>query len=176
MAYAEGAASVGGVATPPNEEAVRAQLNRIQASPDFDVPDRAHKFLGYVIDETLGDRAERIKAYSIALEVFGRDASFDAQADPVVRIEAGRVRRALERYYLTAGKTDPVLITIPKGGYVPHFEQRLLIEDCPSPQPAAVLPEPVAWWQKMPGWTIPSSIAVALMLVIVPGVLISLNQ
>ena len=66
----------------------------------------------------------RIKAYSIAVEVFGRDASFDPQTDPIVRIEAGHLRRALERYYLTAGQSDPVLITISKGGYVPSFSLR----------------------------------------------------
>ena len=73
--------------------------------------------------ETLSGRADRIKAYSIAVEVFGRGASFDPQSDPVVRIEAGRVRRALERYYLTAGSSDPIAITIPKGSYVPVFSR-----------------------------------------------------
>ena len=129
MAHAEGTALVGGVTAPPSPEAIRAQLDRIQASADFDVPDRAHKFLGYVVEETLAGRADRIKAYSIALEVFGRDSSFDAQADPVVRIEAGRVRRALERYYLTAGQPDEIVITIPKGGYVPLFDRRARSED-----------------------------------------------
>jgi tetratricopeptide (TPR) repeat protein len=50
--------------------------------------------------------------------------SFDPQSDPIVRIEAGRVRRALERYYLTAGSSDPVVIRIPKGSYVPSFSRR----------------------------------------------------
>jgi adenylate cyclase len=59
---------------------------------------RTRNFLRYVTEETLAGRAERIKAYSIAMEVFGRDQTFDAQNDPVVRIEAGGLRRALERY------------------------------------------------------------------------------
>lgn len=124
MVHAESAADHGDPVASPSADAVREELGRVQKSADFDVPERAKKFLGYVVEETLAGRAERIKAYSIALEVFGRDASFDAQADPVVRIEAGRVRRALERYYLTGGKDDEVLISIPKGGYVPHFEAR----------------------------------------------------
>ena len=106
---------------PPLDSEIREQLARVRASPAFDAPDRAQKFLCYVVEEALQGRADRIKAYSIALEVFGRNASFDAQNDPVVRIEAGRVRRALEHYYLLAGQRDPVLITIPKGGYVPAF-------------------------------------------------------
>lgn len=106
---------------PPLDGEIREQLGRIRASPAFDAPDRAQKFLCYVVEEALQGRADRIKAYSIALEVFGRNATFDAQNDPVVRIEAGRVRRALEHYYLLAGQRDSVLITIPKGGYVPAF-------------------------------------------------------
>lgn len=113
-------ASADALAPPTNSE-IRDQLARIRSSPAFDAPDRAQKFLSYVVEETLEGRADRIKAYSIAIEVFGRDASFDAQNDPVVRIEAGRVRRALERYYLLAGQRDPILITMPKGGYVPVF-------------------------------------------------------
>lgn len=53
--------------------------------------------------------------------MFGRNASFDAQSDPVVRIEAGRIRRALERYYLVCGSRDPIRVTIPKGSYSPQF-------------------------------------------------------
>jgi adenylate cyclase len=100
------------------------QMKRIMVSPEFSVPARAKKFLQYLVDETIAGRADRIKAYSVAIEVFGRDACFDAQNDPAVRIEAARLRRGLERYYLTAGTNDPVVISIPKGGYVPQFEQR----------------------------------------------------
>ncbi|WP_052522743.1 hypothetical protein [Ensifer sp. BR816] len=105
----------------PTGPDVRLQLVRIQSSPEFDVPARARKFLAYIVEEAIGGRADRIKAFSIAVGVFGRDSSFDAQTDPVVRIEAGRIRRALERYYLVAGQNDPIIITVPKGGYVPVF-------------------------------------------------------
>ncbi|PTM42850.1 adenylate cyclase [Bosea sp. 124] len=100
---------------------VRAQLDRILASATFSVPERVRQFLAYVVNQTLEGRADRIKAYTVAVEVFGRDANFDIQNDPVVRIEAGRLRRALERYYLLGGSADPVLLEIPKGGYVPRF-------------------------------------------------------
>ncbi len=102
----------------------RAQLNRILSSADFEATAREHRFLSHVVEEALSGRGGRIKAYSIALEVFGRDASFDPQTDPIVRIEAGHLRRSLERYYFTAGQADPILITIPKGGYVPVFSHR----------------------------------------------------
>jgi len=117
----------------PTEAEIRAQLDRIQLSPEFDVPERARKFLVYVIEETIAHRADRIKAYSIAVEVFGRDSSFDAQTDPLVRIEAGRIRRALERYYLTAGGNDPIIITMPKGAYVPIFTRGDRLSTAPRP-------------------------------------------
>ncbi|MGZ2486323.1 TolB-like protein [Rhizobium pisi] len=100
---------------------VRAQLDRILASPEFLAPERGRRFLQYIVEETLEGHAGQLKAFTIAQAVFGRDASFDAQNDPVVRIEAGRIRRALERYYLVCGSSDPIQITIPKGGYAPHF-------------------------------------------------------
>lgn len=124
MTLAMRASAVDEAATLPSELEIRAQLDRIRSSPEFDTPERARKFLVYVIEEAIAGRAGRIKAYTIATEVFGREASFDAQADPAVRIEAGRVRRALERYYLVAGRDDPIVIAMPKGGYVPTFTRR----------------------------------------------------
>ena len=79
-------------------EAIIAELERILASKDFDASGRNRRFLRHVVEETLGGRADRIKAYSIATSVFGRDQSFDPQNDPIIRIEAGRLRRSLERY------------------------------------------------------------------------------
>ncbi len=110
--------------SPPSSADVLAQLERIRLSAEFDAPDRDRKFLAYVVEETLAGRGDRIKAYSIATEVFGRGSSFDPQTDPAVRIEAGRIRRALERYYLVAGRNDPIVISMPKGAYVPTFERR----------------------------------------------------
>jgi adenylate cyclase len=56
--------------------------------------------------------------------VFGRGEDFDATNDPIVRIQASRLRRALERYYLVGGVSDPILIDIPKGRYIPRFTVR----------------------------------------------------
>ncbi|APG88096.1 adenylate cyclase (plasmid) [Sinorhizobium americanum CCGM7] len=124
----------------PTEAELRSQLARILSSPEFDVPERARKFLAYIVEEAIGGRGDRIKGFSIAVEVFGRDSSFDAQADPVVRIEAGRIRRALERYYLVAGPNDPIIITVPKGGYVPAFSRNgpASLPEASGGQPKAV--------------------------------------
>ena len=102
-------------------DAVRAELSRILASPHFDASERNRSFLTYVVEEALAGRTDRIKAYTIATEVFGRDAKFDPQLNSIVRIEAGRLRRSLERYYLTDGRTSHLRIDIPRGGYAPVF-------------------------------------------------------
>ncbi len=102
-------------------EAARAALDRILASSDFDVSPRNRSFLSYVVEEAIAGRGDRLKAYTIAIEVFRRDASFNAGQDPIVRIEAGKLRRALDHYYLTGGRDEPVRIRIPKGGYAPVF-------------------------------------------------------
>ena len=102
-------------------DAVRAELDRMLASPHFDASERNRGFLRHVVEEALAGRADRIKAYTIATEVFGRDPKFDPQLDSIVRIEAGRLRRSLERYYLTEGRGSRVRIGIPRGGYVPIF-------------------------------------------------------
>jgi hypothetical protein len=82
----------------PSAEEVRAELERLLGSPDLDLPARGRKFLRYIVEETLAGRADRIKAYSLGTEVFERDPSFDAQSDPVVRIEAGRRRYCPSRH------------------------------------------------------------------------------
>jgi adenylate cyclase len=107
-----------------NAASVREALGRILASPGFDASARDRRFLEYIVEETLAGRADRLKGVTIAIDVFGRDATIDPQHDPVVRIEAAKLRRSLERYYLTAGREDPIRIDIPKGAYVPTFEER----------------------------------------------------
>ena len=118
------------------------------------------------MEETLAGRAGRIKAYSVAISVLDRDDTFDPQTDPMVRIEASQLRRRLERYYLTQGVNDPVIIDLPKGGYVPVFRAAAGL-DCPPirilhqamPSPPGGFP-PLSWvWRH--SWRFPL-IALAL--------------
>ncbi|MFN7595172.1 MAG: hypothetical protein ACK5PT_00125, partial [Cereibacter sp.] len=76
---------------------IGAQMARVLSSKDFDASDRNRRFLEYVVQEAMAGRADRIKAYSIATTVFGRNEDFDPQQDAIVRIEAGRLRRSLDR-------------------------------------------------------------------------------
>lgn len=107
--------------SPLSRRAIASQLERILDHPEFKATERMRKLLSYVVNETLAGNSAHLKGYSIATDVFGRDADFDPAHDPVVRVQAGRLRRALERYYLVAGGDDPVRIDIPKGCYVAVF-------------------------------------------------------
>jgi TolB-like protein len=106
----------------PSADDVREELQRLLASNRFDASERNRRFLSYVVEETLAGRADRIKAYTIAVAAFDRPEDFDPLADPIVRIEAGRLRRSLDHYYLTEGKSNAVRIDIPKGAYVATFK------------------------------------------------------
>jgi len=108
-------------APPLTPDNIKTQLNRIFTSSQFRSSEKQRHFLSYVIEETLEGRDNQIKGYTVAVAVYDRQVDFDPQVDPIVRVEAGRLRRALEHYYLTDGIEDPIRIEIPKGGYVPRF-------------------------------------------------------
>lgn len=105
----------------PSPQAVREQLGRILDSELFVSHKRRSEFLRYVVEEALAGRSERLKGVTIAMSVFDRDETFDQQTDPIVRLEARRLRHGLDSYYATIGRNDPVSISIPKGSYVPRF-------------------------------------------------------
>jgi hypothetical protein len=103
---------------------VRASLERIVTSRRWRASPRLAAFLRYVVERTLAGENRQIKSYTIAVEALGRDPRFDPQTDPIVRVEAGRLRRALSHYYAGDGRDDPIVIELPRGCYVPHFRQR----------------------------------------------------
>ena len=105
----------------PDAAEVAAELQRVLSSLCFEQSDRAKEFLRFVVEETLAGRGDRLKGYTIGVEVFGRSKDFDAQTDPLVRVEAGRIRRRLAEYYGTEGARNPVRIELTRGGYTPQF-------------------------------------------------------
>ena len=107
---------------------VQEQLQRILLSPEFHATDQQRSFLQFVITETLAGRNQEIKGYTVATRVFGRKDDFDQATDPIVSIQANKLRRALERYYLVEGLQDPIRIDIPKGAYVPTFREQIGME------------------------------------------------
>jgi TolB-like protein len=119
-------------------EEIRAALQRVVASPDFPATERNRRFLIYVVEKTLAGRHEDVTGYKVATEAFGRAADFNPTTDPIVRIEAAKLRRDLETYYLKAGAVEVLQISLPRGGYIPLFERRKA--ESPAGQPVALDP------------------------------------
>lgn len=103
-------------------EAVRLQLARIVDSRGFVAAGRLSPFLTFVVERTLA--GEPLKEAIVGVEVFGRPAGYDPRLDPIVRVEARRLRNRLAEYYAGPGAGDPVLIEIPKGTYAATFVER----------------------------------------------------
>ena len=128
---------------PFSEPEIRAALDRILAGAQLRAAPQLTAFLRFVVDRALAHDETHIKGYTIATEALGRDASFDPANDPIVRVEAGRLRRALDRYYAEAGAGDPVHIELPRGSYVPVFHRRE-----PDAEPRPPLPRDDLWRRK----------------------------
>ena len=120
---------------PPNPEllinvdAVELQLERIFHDPHFTESAILKKFLSFIVQETILGRANCLKEYTIAVNVLDKPHTFNPQENGIVRIHAGRLRRALGQYYDKIGYNDQVIITIPKGKYVPVFTNRDALND-----------------------------------------------
>jgi TolB-like protein/Tfp pilus assembly protein PilF len=101
-----------------------AQLSAILLTAAFQNSNVLSRFIRFIVEETLAGHETELKEYTIAVKVLSKRTDFNPQLDPIVRIHAGRLRRALHEYYLEAGKDDPIIISIPKGTYVPAFAIR----------------------------------------------------
>ncbi|NJO33754.1 MAG: hypothetical protein HC869_12020 [Rhodospirillales bacterium] len=165
----------------PSDEEVRLQLSTLLGRTEFHASERNRRFLTYIVEETLQGRADRIKAYSIAIAAFDRSDDFDPLTDPIVRIEASRLRRSLEHYYLTSGKSDPIRIDMPKGSYVATFSHRApevelhspvspAAEEMPAtpahmPEPTSNPPAPIAGRARNP-WIWAAAVALVVVVAI----------
>ncbi len=101
--------------------AVRAELDRILTSQAFARAERPSRFLTFLVEHTLDGSGSGITEYILATEIFNRKPDFDPAQDPIVRVEAGRLRRKLKEYYETEGGDDPLVIDLPQRTYVPVF-------------------------------------------------------
>lgn len=105
----------------PDAKAVREQLNRLKDSPIFVGSDRLVDFLQFIVEAALDNKSASLKEATIGNAVYSRNPPYDPRIDSTVRVEARRLRRKLEEYYLGVGKSDPIRIGLPIGGYVPRF-------------------------------------------------------
>src|SRR5438067_1372165 len=119
---------------PPEKPAPRPadeQLERILRSETFRQSDRLKRFLMFIVRETAAGRGTELKEYVIGVQVFRKEDSFDPRTDPIVRVQARRLRAKLVRYYREEGRADPTLIDLPKGGYTPLIKRR---DDATTPK------------------------------------------
>jgi adenylate cyclase len=108
--------------------AIECQLHRILQSPGFRKCAQLSRFLRFAVDQALAGSNGASKETLIGIEIFGRRPDYDPGSDPVVRVEARRLRVKLAEYYSGEGREDPVRIEMPKGGYLPLFETRVVEE------------------------------------------------
>ncbi len=106
------------------EEDIAAALQRLLAWPEIARSGNLSKFLTYIVERKLRGETQSIKAYSIAVDVFGRPPDFDPQTDPIVRVQARRLRALISQFYREEGAKDAVRIALPTGRYIPEFVRR----------------------------------------------------
>jgi TolB-like protein/cytochrome c-type biogenesis protein CcmH/NrfG len=131
---------------------VRSALERLLASRTFSRSAQLRHFLEYTVGRSLTEPKPSIKEYTIAIEVFGRPASYDPRADPIVRTEALRLRKKLASYYQTEGKDETVRIEYPKGSYVPAFVGTRSPAPPATPAATAEPPSPPATRSRLSAW------------------------
>jgi hypothetical protein len=120
--------------------AIRVELERILASEGFARSPRLSRFLRFAVDQAVEGRGDKLKEYVLGLEVFDKDQSFDPRTDTVVRVEARRLRSLLTEYYASRGRTDPLRIEVPKGGYQAAFRSQESVAAPGEVSSIAVLP------------------------------------
>jgi hypothetical protein len=106
----------------PDKEAILRELESILRSPFFRTSNRCKQFLSYVVQHTLEGNPEPLKERMIGAKLFQRPAGYATGDDPVVRVQAGEVRRRLEQYHHAATHPSPVRIELPVGSYAPTFQ------------------------------------------------------
>ena len=129
--------------------AVRAELQRIIASPPFEDAGRLVRFLTFVVEQTLAGNGSELKESIIGIEVFGRTPGYDPKTDPIVRVQARRLRAKLEAWYQDGGQTSAIRIALPKGGYEPEFGPP------PPPLEAPVREAPIPQSRRSAVWIAP---------------------
>lgn len=131
----------------------REELRRVLQSKHFANAPKKSRFLEFVTEQTLLGSAQKLNEYLIGVEVYGRGTDFDPQQDPIVRVQAHEIRRALRKYYGEEGKSSSLRIDLPAGHYIPVFDKAAFGQEAESgvdPSPAAAMPRMRTRWHVVP--------------------------
>jgi hypothetical protein len=152
LLFAAGVLSVQTVVT----DAIEEQLERIQSSPHFSHSRRYPTFLSYVVHKTLKGQQIELKERTIGVEAFGRQPDYDLNADPIVRVTAGEVRKRLAQYYYEPEHRGELRIELHLGSYIPEFKRDPVHDSVQDPvasddlEPLAPLPPFITHIEKWP--------------------------
>ncbi|HZV56028.1 MAG TPA: hypothetical protein VFF89_00005 [Sphingobium sp.] len=147
----------------PSRQDVERQLRLVLTSPEFESSPKLSELLYYLVTQTLAGNADRLKGYTIGVDVFDRQPDFDQGVDAIVRVQMGRLRKLLTTYYAGSGARDPIRLLLVAGRYAPRFElatgEPLSEQDLGTPTapardetlPLSTLPPPRRWWRTMVG-------------------------
>ena len=121
----------------PAPDEICAQVERMLASRLFTRSNRLCRFLRFSVEQTLAGKSGQLKEQIIGVEVFDRKPDYDPRIDPIVRVEARRLRAKLKAYYNSPGRGDHIMIGLPKGAYLPFFKTRAAAPQDSAPVAAA---------------------------------------
>src|SRR5262245_47406780 len=110
-------------------DSVQRHLEKIVLSAEMCRSKKLCQFLRFTVEEVLRGHGSELKEYAIGVGVFRRGREFDPGADPIVRVQARRLRAKLERYYQGEGRDEPIRIAYPVGSYSPVFVRRIQMPD-----------------------------------------------
>jgi TolB-like protein/Tfp pilus assembly protein PilF len=142
----------------PSRQDVERQLRLVLASAEFEASPKLSELLFYLVTETLAGNSERLKGYTIGVDVFDRQHDFDQGVDAIVRVQMGRLRKLIKSYYDGSGASDPIRIVLVAGRYAPRFElasgEELSDEKLGEPYAAQATfaPPPILDRARPPGW------------------------
>lgn len=124
---------------------LNASLDKLLLSTIFDKSPRQQDLLRYLVKETIAGNSDRLKGYTLGVELFNRGEDFDPNVDAIVRVEAGRLRTKLREYYTLHGEIDDVLFNLPKGSYTMDITLRAKEAADAQTREQAPVAKPKSW-------------------------------
>ncbi len=126
----------------PSANEIREQLERVVQSSHFRNSRRYPTLLRYIVEHTVAGDEGSLKERTLGVEVFGRAPDYDTNADPVVRVTAGEIRKRIAQYYQAPGHESELRFELPLGSYIPQFVRSGAAVSAPGSAGSDVLAEP----------------------------------